>query len=146
MTSGNSLSPAARLYVSVPEDGRYGSELYPGSGQTVARFAQSAFQQRLGRVDRGQAMEGVDAALMSGRAVGADLVLVPVIAHWEDRATEWSGLPDRAEVLLTIYDAKTGAVVNRTSIQGRSTWFTFGGDHPQDLLPEPMNAYAASLF
>ena len=55
-------------------------------------------------------------------------------------------LPDRAEVTLSVYDARTGGLLERSSVGGRSSWFTFGGDKPQDILPGPIDAYVASLF
>jgi Domain of unknown function (DUF4823) len=36
--------------------------------------------------------------------------------------------------------------VASTLISGQSKWATFGGDHPQDLLPEPLNSYVESLY
>ncbi|WP_254924651.1 DUF4823 domain-containing protein [Aeromonas sp. A35_P] len=30
--------------------------------------------------------------------------------------------------------------------EGKSKWATFGGDHPQDLLPEPTEKYVNSLY
>jgi uncharacterized protein DUF4823 len=59
----------------------------------------------------------------------------PDILHWEDRATEWSGLPDRIEVKISIYDAALGAEIASAVKSGKSKWATFGGDHPEDLLP-----------
>jgi Domain of unknown function (DUF4823) len=85
-------------------------------------------------------------AVPIGRPLGADYELVPAITHWEDRATEWSGKPDRAEVVVSVYDACSGALVDRTSVGGRSSWFALGGDRPQDVIPGLLNAYVASLF
>ena len=62
------------------------------------------------------------------------------------RATEWSGIPDKIEVKIIVYDGGTGKEVGSTLISGRSKWATFGGDHPQDLLPEPLNSYVESLY
>ena len=70
----------------------------------------------------------------------------PVILSWEDRATEWSGRPDRIEIQLVIYDAVTKQELASSSYTGRSKVATLGGDHPQDLLEEPTNAYVNSLY
>ena len=72
--------------------------------------------------------------------------VAPEILHWEDRATEWSGRPDRIEVQISIYDVNMQTEIASSVITGKSAWATFGGDHPQDLLPEPTNAYVASLY
>ena len=70
----------------------------------------------------------------------------PVILHWEERATEWSGKPDRIEIQIVIYDAVTKNELANSSYTGKSKWATFGGDHPQDLLPEPTNKHVKSLY
>jgi len=68
------------------------------------------------------------------------------ILHWEDRATEWSGLPDRIEIKISVYDTHSGAELASSILSARSKWATFGGDHPQDLLPEPVKQYVESLY
>ena len=70
----------------------------------------------------------------------------PEILHWEDRATEWSGKSDRIEIQLVIYDAVTRKELANSSYTGTSKWATFGGDHPQDLLPEPTYQYVNGLY
>jgi hypothetical protein len=71
---------------------------------------------------------------------------VPEILHWEDRATEWSGIPDRVEVKLLVLEAQGNKEIASIVISGKSKWATFGGDHPQDLLPEPIKQYVESLY
>jgi hypothetical protein len=146
MARAGSLSTTARLYVTLPSDGQFGGEVYQGSGRALAQLVQSAFQARLSRVSVGSRIEEVDAAIIAARAAGNDLVVVPSIVHWEDRATNWSGIPDRAEVMLTVYDARDGSVLNRTLIVGKGTYWARRGAQPQDLLPEPLADYVAGLF
>jgi uncharacterized protein DUF4823 len=43
-----------------------------------------------------------------------------VIMHWEDRNTEWSGIPDRIEIKLIIYDVKTGVEIASSVMNGKS--------------------------
>ena len=67
------------------------------------------------------------------------------ILHWDDRATEWSGKPDKIEIKISVYNARLGTEL-ASSVQSASRkWATFGGDHPQDLLPEPLIRYYESL-
>ena len=40
----------------------------------------------------------------------------------------------------------TGATIDSSEISGKSSWATLGGDHPQDLLPDPLALWAARLF
>jgi hypothetical protein len=66
--------------------------------------------------------------------------------HWEDRATEWSGKSDRLEIQLVIFNVHTGDELANATLTGKSKWATFGGDHPQDLLENPILEYVASLY
>jgi hypothetical protein len=84
--------------------------------------------------------------LKSKNTLPAGYYVVPQILHWEDRATQWSGRPDQIEIKITVYDAETSNIVASTRISGESKWATLGGDHPEDLLAEPVGAYISSLY
>ncbi len=51
-------------------------------------------------------------SLLSARQQGYDILIYPTILHWEDRATEWSGLRDRAKIKLELIDTKTEITVD----------------------------------
>jgi len=70
----------------------------------------------------------------------------PEILHWEDRATEWSGQSDRVEIQLIVRSMQTKEEVANVSYKGKSSAFSFGGDHPQDLIVEPTEAFVDSLY
>lgn len=144
--SAMSLQRQASAYVAVSTDGRYGSTVYPGSGATVAQIVAAAFGPHLQKVATGTKTEEAGQALVSAKAGGFTYLLYPQILHWEDRATEWSAKPDLATVKLSTYSAETGQLLDSAVIDGKSGLATFGGDHPQDLLPKPMGEYAATLF
>jgi hypothetical protein len=71
---------------------------------------------------------------------------IPEILQWEDRATEWSGIPDKIEIKLSVYESGTEEELASIIMSGKSKWFTFGGDHPQDLLAKPLNKYIKTLY
>jgi hypothetical protein len=77
---------------------------------------------------QGQA-RSVGAARRQDEARGSGVLL-----RREDRATEWSGISDKAEVNISIYDVTIGRRITNATVGGRSPYFTFGGDHPQDIL------------
>lgn len=141
-----SLQRQSSAYVAVPPDGRYEATLYMGSGAMTAQAVATAFGPYLSKVVMGNKVESEEQALASAKAGGFGYLLVPQILHWEDRATEWSALPDVATVKLSVLSASTGALLDSVVIDGKSGLATLGGDHPQDLLPKPMSEYAASLF
>jgi hypothetical protein len=139
------LEPGKVVAIATPGNGAYGGKEYAGSGSstaTVVRAAFAKFARETNIVPDCQTLS----CLTERIGANADYLVVPEILHWEDRNTEWSGKKDRLEVKLTIYDGRTTKVLAATSLAGKSKWATFGGDHPQDLLPEPINGYVASLF
>jgi Domain of unknown function (DUF4823) len=133
-------------YVAVPQDGRYGGTVYAGSGAMTSQIVMAAFSRHLERVTVAGSVQGFDASLAAARQAKASYLISPTILHWEDRATEWSGISDKVSVRISVVDAATGKIIDSAVVDGRSGWATLGGDHPQDLLPEPIGQYADSLF
>lgn len=133
------------VLISIPEDGWYESRQYRNSGQMTANAVRAAFAKNARRVDLARNCQD-ETCLENIDIEKYGYFVKPVILHWEDRATEWSGKPDRIEIQLVVYDAITREELANTSYTGKSQWATFGGDHPQDLLPKPTNAYVSSLY
>jgi hypothetical protein len=73
-------------------------------------------------------------------------VFEPVILQWEDRATEWSGKPDRIQIKILLWNPLAKKVVSTAIERASSKWGTFGGDHPQDLLKKLLETYSDRLF
>ncbi|MDP1660276.1 MAG: DUF4823 domain-containing protein [Phycisphaerales bacterium] len=137
---------ACSIYVSVPEDGSYQGSVGAGSGAATARAIVTAFIPYTLQADCGSVRESHDAAMASASAGGFTHYIEPTILNWEDRATEWSGKPDAISVRLIVFEVASRRQLDTVVIHGSSKWATFGGDHPQDLLPEPMGKYAAECF
>lgn len=133
------------VVIAKPADGAYETHNYAGSGNATATAVKAAFLQHSDNVSIFTDCEDT-ACLKRNHPINRGYYVIPQILHWEDRATEWSGIPDKIEVKITIYNAESNARVASTIISGKSKWATFGGDHPQDLLPEPVNAYISSLY
>jgi hypothetical protein len=138
--TGTSL-PALRLgdpvVVSKPSDGRYGDKVYAGSGAMVQLALVSCLKSN--GLDAVARVEGKDAATGPNK-----WHVVPTILEWEDRATEWSGLPDRIKVEVRTIDPE-GRPRDVTIVSGSSKWATFGGDHPQDMLAPALAAWGTQL-
>ena len=98
------------------------------------------------QVDEGDEVESFNQATTSAKSNAADYLFFPTILHWEDRATEWSGKADKAQIKIVVFDLRTSEVVSSATIDGKSGLATFGGDHPQDLLPGPVTKYVNGLF
>ena len=131
--------------IATPVNGSYSDKVYAGSGNTTASAVQAAFALHTNSIVVSSDCKDLP-CLKSTYASGYDYFVVPQILQWEDRATEWSGKRDKIEIKLTVFDAIDGHVVASDVITGKSKWATFGGDHPQDLLPDPLKQYVATLY
>ena len=139
------LDPAKSVLVAVPENGWYGDKVYHSSGLMTANAVRGAFSKYTSKVIIAANCIG-DECLKQLDANQYGYFVKPIILHWEDRATEWSGIPDTIEIQLIVLDAQTKQEIANASYTGKSKWATFGGDHPQDLLPEPTNAFVSRLY
>lgn len=142
---GSKLERGKAVLIATPKNGTYDKKEYQASGQQTASAVQSAFARFSDKVLISSRCSDL-ACLQSESANGYTYLVVPEIFHWEDRNTEWSGIPDRVEVKLVIFDSRSNSVVASIVISGKSKWATFGGDHPQDLLSEPIKQYVDSLY
>jgi hypothetical protein len=133
------------VLIATPPDRWYGKIEYAGSGRMTALATQAAFARFSNNISISAECKDL-ACLKKGASGKFDYYVIPEILHWEDRATEWSRLPDKIEVKIMVYDGGTGKELASTLISGESKLTTFGGDHPQGLLPEPLNSYVESLY
>lgn len=134
-----------QVIILTPTDGIYETRSYAGSGDATARVIKAGILRYTDNVTVIPDCH-VISCLSEKDKVSEGYYIVPQILHWEDRATEWSGIPDKVEIKISIYNAFSNNIVSSIVINGKSKYATFGGDHPQDLLPEPVNKYISSLY
>lgn len=140
------LSTNATALIALPEDGHFEKIPYPGSGHKTALAVSKAFAKHLPRVDMTPEAGSLSQHLEQGRAEKFDYLVIPTVVHWEDRATEWSGRPDRIEIEVRTVEVNSGETLALGSIKGKSKWATLGGDVPEDLLATPLGIYVDWLF
>ncbi len=141
-------SPSGKLQrthsvaIKTPSNGSFEGQSYSGSGRMTA----DAFKAGFSRYSS-------DAKLVStgetrGDYAGLQKVyyVEPEILHWEERATEWSGKPDRIEIKVNVYETSSMNTVSSVVFTGKSKWASLGGDHPQELLPKPIEDYLKTLY
>ena len=145
------LEPSVKLErnksvaIFTPPDGFYETTKYPKSGEMTALAIKSAFAKYTDAITVMAYSADIN-ALKNDKSLNFGYYVIPSILHWEDRVTEWTGMPDRTEVKISIYDGQSWKEIASTIISGKSKWATLGGDHPQDLLAEPINKYVESLY
>ena len=140
------LRSGGSVVIAVPEDGSYGEKTYRDSGESTAAAVRAAFARYASRTIVVGNCADIACLRLAPEGKTADYLVVPEILHWEDRNTEWSGIKDKIEIKLTVFGRDTDGPLASAVINGKSKWMTFGGDHPQDLLAEPVGAYVTSLF
>ncbi len=140
------LSREASFYVGLPENGRFGSKRYPESGRMTAEAIATALLEQIRIVQIANLVASLNENLQAAREASASHLVHSTIYHWEERATEWSGIPDRISIQLQLIETENGEILDSAVISGTSRWATFGGDHPQELLPKPLRDYVLSLF
>jgi hypothetical protein len=124
-----------------PEDGSFEGKPHRESGRMALAEIRRALLQSGAEATVAPTPESLDEALTAARAEKSTYVLTPKILHWEERATEWSGRPDRITMSYSLYDVATGQKLASSTISASSKWATFGGDHPEDLVPETVRTF-----
>lgn len=133
------------IIISTPQNGFYEHTEYKGSGRATASAIRAAFLHYSNQVTVNHDCSDL-ICLRRTQISHFDYYVIPEILHWEDRATEWSGKPDRIKIKIALYEGENLTESASTVISGKSKWATFGGDHPEDLLEVPVNQYIQSLF
>ena len=141
-----SIPSGSHFYVMLSDDGKYGDKVYTGSGQKVSASLQRVFRAYGAEVSLATQIEDLEQALETAQLGNMAYVVWPIILHWEDRATEWSGRPDRITMRYAIYNTIVGERLASTTVSASSKWATFGGDHPEDLVPETFQNFLAQVF
>ncbi len=147
--SGNEsfkLASENRIFVSIPSNGRYGNTTYQGSGANVSQMIMLSFSKYSPNIEIGNNFQTREQAHAYSKKYNYDILILPTILEWEDRATEWSGIPDKVSIKIAIIHVGSGKTMGSAIIKGKSGLGTLGGDHPQDLLPEPLDEYAGSMY
>lgn len=143
---GKKISQNESVYIVSPRDGAYGAIQYQGSGASVATALEAAFLRFAHSVSIGPHLDSISDAIEVARQKKCEYVVFPKITHWEDRATEWSGRRDKIGLFVKVICVEDGSEAASAEITGKSAWFTFGGDHPQDLLRGPIQEFVSTLF
>jgi hypothetical protein len=137
---------AESVYVAVPANGKYNATVYVESGNQTAQAITEALRALVSQVSRGSVPESVDVALARAGEGGFQYLCFPTILHWGERATQWSGKPDRIQIRLDVLAVASGQLVDSFTFSGKSKWMTLGGDAAHELLSEPLRNYADARF
>jgi len=121
------------------------TKLYLGSGIAVANKVQAALLSIFSEVEMFNTKNKEKAIHLSKRQKVKYLV-VPAILHWEDRNTPWSGVADKIEVKIEVFDMKTDKMVNNIIFKANNEWATLSDKPPEDLLDNEFNKAIIDMF
>jgi hypothetical protein len=141
------LDSGKNIFVSVSPDGQYGGKTYAGTGRSVAQMTAAAFSRYARRVEVGGGpASSRDELLAAVRKAGAGYLVTPNITHWEQRATEWSGIPSRVSISLIVIDAETGVEVRSALLESRSAVVTFIRPNPDNLAQQMIDQQVSAFY
>ena len=142
--NGKKLEKSAQIYILAPQNGSFEGKEYSESSMEVVEAIRSAVSEYSKTPIIVKDCKSI--SCVSNTSGESEIYyIVPEIIHWEDRATEWSGISDKIKIRLTVYNAKEKEI-SSTVFFGKSKWWTMGGDHPEDLLEKPINNYINTLY
>ena len=139
-------APGSSFYIMEPQDGVFGHITYEGSGKMLSNEVQKQLAPYSQEIVKATEVENREQAFANAQSQNLDYLIDPQIMHWEDRATEWSGRPDRITIQYQAFDVNSKALLANTTLSASSKWATLGGDHPVDLLPQPTSNFIAVLL
>lgn len=140
----DTLEKDKNIAISVSDDGYYGSDVYAGSGRTLSNEIKLALKPYASRAIILRNTTTLD-DFSNEEIEKYDYIIIPEIIHWEDRATAWSGIPDKVEISIEIYDSKRELLKSAT-IQGKSSSVTLSTNDPSELLKKPLEAFFKNTF
>lgn len=135
----------APTYVKIPPDPTFEGDKYPGSGVKFARMVSKEMGRKFTDLRSAPGPLTDDEAFQKAAATGCRYLIDPIILHWEDRATQWSGMLDHVTFCIQISDVATREAISSVTVQCQNSWFTFVNDPPEVMLPQPIHDYVDTL-
>ena len=134
------------VFLIIPKDGWYGNKTYNNSGKMTSQALKNEFLNYTSSVHISSECKEINECLKIIPEKKYNYLVLPEIMHWEDRATEWSGKPDKIKIHILIYNIYSKEEICSAMVESKSGLGTFGGDHPQDLLPKSFKLFMNSLY
>lgn len=134
-----------KVLVALPKDGVFQNIKYNYSGQQVQQSFLEELSFVTGEVVLADRVMPLEEALAYADKIGAQVLVYPVITHWEDRNTPWSGLRDKIRINVQVYSVGPNKVLDRTSLYATNRWFAFVNAAPSNLLKKIVPPYIRQL-
>ena len=132
------------IAITVSEDGFYGDDIYTGSGKILSNVVKQELKPYTAKATVLKNKESLD-EITNEELEKYDYIVIPEILHWEDRATAWSGRPDKVKVSIEIYNSKK-ELLKSAVLEGKSASMTLASNDPSELLEKPLSIFFKSVF
>ena len=138
----------AKIIINQVEAGKYvsGNKTYDKSGFILTNCISNMSKQYNGGIKLYNKVLSYDDMLKEMKGTDFDYLIYASIINWEDHPTEWNLRRDHVTVQISLTDLKPGKKLPSETFHGFSSELTLGGDHPQDLLAEPLATVLAQWF
>ena len=145
MIGDSAVAKADTVAIMLPKDGSYNGTVYAGSGKMVAaKIKQATF----GKVQASEIVETTNQkdAVTYCKDKGIRFLVQPSILHWEDRATNWSGMRDFIKIEVLLVNPRDSSTVNSIMFNASSSWWTLVNTPPEDMLDESFDVAIQKLL
>ncbi|MFT6836400.1 MAG: hypothetical protein ACJA0H_002450, partial [Francisellaceae bacterium] len=142
------LNKSSKISVFVPEDGfdlDGSGEIIKGSGLQAANVVTEVLSKYFTHVQEVTNIKDLNSEIKSARAKGYNYIVYPKILAWTNHYTFWSGIPNKIEVNLRIYDIKKKHIIDSFTIKSESDLLEQPGETTKDLLYQPLSNIANRL-
>ncbi len=150
LVNGDLTLPAsAGLYIPMPADYANGEKIAEESGVLTQKAMQETLSALPGRKIFSPAIQEAPQAVISAKADSLPYVLTMQITDWKDPPASLQYAADRAEVLLSVLDAQTGAILRSDNIEcngAATTVNAIGAYGPEDCLKPAFKKWAEGFF
>ena len=131
--------------VMLSRDGKYEAIDYPKSGMIVSLRIQKNLRERFKDVTLINTISR-QKAIDDSKKQNIKYLVIPLVLHWEDRATNWSGKPDIIKIQLSLYDVNSGKIVKSSLFHAESTWWTLVNTPPEEMLDQSFDQAVLNLL
>jgi len=109
------------ILIAVPRDGSLDGKPYEGSGHFVAHRAAEEFSKYAGKVEIAPAdLREHSGLLAAARSSSAHYLVVPEIAHWEQRYSAFDHRPSQAVINMSVVEVDSDREIVSTVLDGTS--------------------------
>ena len=135
-----------KIILVAQNDGTYNNIKYDHTGLTVIGMFANSLISYFAYVSTYEKYLQLNEAIELAKKDDFDYLFYYTILHWEDRATEWSGIRDRASIRILIINPEDGNFLNTIIVSGAGTWWTLCGYKPQDIFRYAMADFIKNLL